>query len=105
VKTMPVPVFSTSGPIKAVSPTMNANGYNDSAMKSQQDRRTISDRCRTRTVRKPFSPLPDGAHAFSLPQRFKPKEMLLVDKPIIQCGVEEAVAAGGDQIIMITGRG
>ena len=29
----------------------------------------------------------------------------LVDKPIIQYGVEEALAAGCDQIIMITGRG
>ncbi|HXU16353.1 MAG TPA: UTP--glucose-1-phosphate uridylyltransferase GalU [Terriglobales bacterium] len=36
----------------------------------------------------------------------QPKEMLpLVDKPIIQYGVEEALAAGCDQIIMITGRG
>jgi len=29
----------------------------------------------------------------------------LVDKPIIQYGVEEAVAAGCDQIIIVTGRG
>jgi len=29
----------------------------------------------------------------------------LVDKPIIQYGVEEAMAAGCDQIIIITGRG
>ncbi len=35
-----------------------------------------------------------------------PKEMLaLVDKPIIQYGVEEAIAAGCDEIIIITGRG
>lgn len=35
-----------------------------------------------------------------------PKEMLtIVDKPLIQYGVEEALAAGMDQIIMITGRG
>src|SRR3954447_19376842 len=35
-----------------------------------------------------------------------PKEMLaLVDKPIIQCGVEEAIAAGCDEIIIVTGRG
>lgn len=35
-----------------------------------------------------------------------PKEMLaLVDKPIIQYGVEEAIAAGCDDIIVITGRG
>ncbi|HUK47260.1 MAG TPA: UTP--glucose-1-phosphate uridylyltransferase GalU [Terriglobales bacterium] len=36
----------------------------------------------------------------------QPKEMLpLVDKPIIQYGVEEAMAAGCDQIIIVTGRG
>ncbi len=36
----------------------------------------------------------------------QPKEMLpLVDKPIIQYGVEEAVAAGIDNIILVTGRG
>jgi UTP--glucose-1-phosphate uridylyltransferase len=35
----------------------------------------------------------------------QPKEMLpIVDKPIIQYGVEEAVAAGIDQIIVVTGR-
>jgi UTP--glucose-1-phosphate uridylyltransferase len=35
-----------------------------------------------------------------------PKEMLaLVDKPIIQYGVEEALAAGIEQIIIVTGRG
>ena len=36
----------------------------------------------------------------------QPKEMLpLVDKPIIQYGVEEAVASGVDNIILVTGRG
>ena len=35
-----------------------------------------------------------------------PKEMLpLVDKPIIQYGVEEAIASGIEHIIFITGRG
>lgn len=35
-----------------------------------------------------------------------PKEMLpVVDKPVIQYAVEEAVAAGIDQIIFVTGRG
>lgn len=35
-----------------------------------------------------------------------PKEMLpVVDKPIIQYGVEEAIAAGCEQIIIVTGRG
>ena len=36
----------------------------------------------------------------------QPKEMLpLVDKPIIQYGVEEAVGSGVDDIILVTGRG
>ncbi len=36
----------------------------------------------------------------------QPKEMMpVVDKPIIQYGVEEAMASGCDQIIIITGRG
>ena len=36
----------------------------------------------------------------------QPKEMLpLVDKPIIQYGIEEAVASGVDNIILVTGRG
>jgi UTP--glucose-1-phosphate uridylyltransferase len=36
----------------------------------------------------------------------QPKEMLpLVDKPIIQYGVEEAMASGCNEIIIITGRG
>jgi UTP--glucose-1-phosphate uridylyltransferase len=36
----------------------------------------------------------------------QPKEMLpLVDKPIIQYGVEEAVASGVSNIILVTGRG
>jgi len=35
-----------------------------------------------------------------------PKEMLtIVDKPLIQYGVEEAIAAGMGEIIMVTGRG
>ncbi|MGC9291735.1 MAG: UTP--glucose-1-phosphate uridylyltransferase GalU [Acidobacteriaceae bacterium] len=35
-----------------------------------------------------------------------PKEMLpVVDRPIIQYGVEEAIAAGCEQIIIVTGRG
>src|SRR5262245_7264025 len=36
----------------------------------------------------------------------QPKQMLpLGDKPIIQYGVEEAVASGADNIILVTGRG
>ena len=53
-----------------------------------------------------FFPLPAWAPGSCRPPRRKPKEMLpLVDKPIIQYGVEEAVASGCDQIIIITGRG
>ena len=51
-------------------------------------------------------------HAAGLGTRFlpatkaQPKEMLpLVDKPIIQYGVEEAVASGVGNIIIVTGRG
>ena len=40
------------------------------------------------------------------PPRRSPKEMLvLVDKPVIQYGVEEAVASGVDNIVIVTGRG
>ena len=36
----------------------------------------------------------------------QPKEMLvLVDKPVIQYGVEEAVESGVDNIVIVTGRG
>jgi UTP--glucose-1-phosphate uridylyltransferase len=36
----------------------------------------------------------------------QPKEMLpVVDKPVIQYVVEEAVSAGASEILMITGRG
>jgi UTP--glucose-1-phosphate uridylyltransferase len=36
----------------------------------------------------------------------QPKEMLpVVDKPVIQYVVEEAVAAGADEILLVTGRG
>src|SRR5436189_5175907 len=36
----------------------------------------------------------------------QPKEMLpLVDKPTIQYGVEEAIASGIEQVIMVTGGG
>ena len=54
---------------------------------------------------KPLFPLPDWAHAFPATKP-PPKEMLLlVDKPLIQYVVEEAVASGIEDIIVITGRG
>src|ERR1700694_4298606 len=57
-------------------------------------------------VRKAVFPVA-GLGTGSLPAtKAQPKEMLpLVDKPIIQYGVEEAVTSGCDQIIIITGRG
>ncbi len=75
-------------------------------MKPEQERRTTLDRRRTRTVRKAVFPAAGLGTRFLPATKAQPKEMLpLVDKPIIQYGVEEALAAGCDQIIIITGRG
>jgi len=60
----------------------------------------------TMRVRKAVFPAAGLGTRFLPATKAQPKEMLpLVDKPIIQYGVEEAVAAGCDQIIIITGRG
>jgi UTP--glucose-1-phosphate uridylyltransferase len=57
-------------------------------------------------VRKAVFPAAGMGTRFLPATKAIPKEMLpLVDKPIIQYGVEEALAAGCDQIIVITGRG
>src|SRR6202045_3907082 len=57
-------------------------------------------------VRKAVFPAAGLGTRFLPATKAMPKEMLpLVDKPIIQYGVEEAVAAGCDQIIIVTGRG
>jgi UTP--glucose-1-phosphate uridylyltransferase len=57
-------------------------------------------------VRKAVFPAAGLGTRFLPATKAQPKEMLpLVDKPIIQYGVEEAMAAGCDQIVMITGRG
>ncbi len=70
------------------------------------ERRTNSDRRQTRVVRKAVFPAAGLGTRFLPATKAQPKEMLpLVDKPIIQYGVEEAMAAGCDQIIIITGRG
>src|SRR5229473_3389275 len=75
-------------------------------MKPTLERRTNSDRRRIRTVRKAIFPAAGLGTRFLPATKAQPKEMLpLVDKPIIQYGVEEALAAGCDQIIIITGRG
>src|SRR5437763_6676938 len=58
------------------------------------------------SVRKAVFPAAGLGTRFLPATKAQPKEMLpLVDKPIIQYGVEEAMAAGCDQIIMVTGRG
>src|ERR1700704_7099424 len=57
-------------------------------------------------VRKAVFPAAGLGTRFLPVTKAQPKEMLpLVDKPIIQYGVEEAVAAGVDNIILVTGRG
>lgn len=57
-------------------------------------------------VRKAVFPAAGLGTRFLPATKAQPKEMLpLVDKPIIQYGVEEALGAGCDQIIIITGRG
>jgi UTP--glucose-1-phosphate uridylyltransferase len=75
-------------------------------MKLDHERRTHRDRRQTRIVRKAVFPAAGLGTRFLPATKAQPKEMLpLVDKPIIQYGVEEALAAGCNQIIIITGRG
>jgi UTP--glucose-1-phosphate uridylyltransferase len=60
----------------------------------------------TSTVRKAVFPAAGLGTRFLPATKAQPKEMLpLVDKPIIQYGVEEALASGVDNIILVTGRG
>src|SRR6185437_2848135 len=57
-------------------------------------------------IRKAVFPAAGMGTRFLPATKAMPKEMLcLVDKPLIQYGVEEAVAAGCNEIIIITGRG
>ena len=57
-------------------------------------------------IRKAVFPVAGLGTRFLPATKAQPKEMLpLVDKPIIQYGVEEAVASGVDNIILVTGRG
>jgi UTP--glucose-1-phosphate uridylyltransferase len=57
-------------------------------------------------VRKAVIPAAGMGTRFLPATKATPKEMLpLVDKPLIQYGVEEAVAAGCTDIIIVTGRG
>src|SRR3954452_8364921 len=57
-------------------------------------------------VRKAVFPAAGLGTRFLPATKAQPKEMLpLVDKPIIQYGVEEAVGSGVSNIILVTGRG
>src|SRR5205085_11842104 len=57
-------------------------------------------------VRKAVFPAAGLGTRFLPATKAQPKEMLpLVDKPIIQYVIEEAVASGVDNIVMVTGRG
>src|SRR5256885_6977230 len=54
--------------------------------------------------RPPRSTLFPYTTLFRSATKAQPNEMLpLVDKPIIQYGVDEAVSSGGDNIILVTG--
>jgi UTP--glucose-1-phosphate uridylyltransferase len=60
----------------------------------------------TSTVRKAIFPAAGLGTRFLPVTKAQPKEMLpLVDKPTIQYGVEEAIASGIEQVIMVTGGG
>ena len=57
-------------------------------------------------VRKAVFPAAGLGTRFLPATKALPKEMMpLVDKPVIQYGVEEAVASGCEEIIIVTGRG
>ena len=60
----------------------------------------------TNVIRKAVFPAAGLGTRFLPATKAQPKEMLpLVDKPIIQYGVEEAVESGVSNIILVTGRG
>jgi len=60
----------------------------------------------SRSLRKIVFPTAGMGTRFLPATKATPKEMLtIVDKPLIQYGVEEAIAAGMDEIVMVTGRG
>ena len=60
----------------------------------------------TATIRKAVFPAAGLGTRFLPATKAQPKEMLvLVDKPVIQYGVEEAVQSGISDIVIVTGRG
>ncbi len=60
----------------------------------------------SRSLRKVVFPAAGLGTRFLPATKATPKEMMpIVDKPLIQYGVEEALAAGMNEVIMVTGRG
>ena len=72
----------------------------------QRQRREQKNKRMKQKVRKAVFPAAGLGTRFLPATKAIPKEMLaLVDKPIIQYGVEEALAAGIEEIIIVTARG
>ena len=72
----------------------------------QLPQRTLNFLMTSQKIRKAVFPAAGMGTRFLPATKATPKEMLpLVDKPLIQYGVEEAVAAGCTEIIIVTGRG
>lgn len=68
--------------------------------------RQTEDERRKRKIRKAVFPAAGLGTRFLPATKAQPKEMLpLVDKPLIQYVVEEAIDSGIEQIIIVTGRG
>ncbi len=60
----------------------------------------------SKTITKAIFPAAGLGTRFLPATKASPKEMMpLVDKPLIQYVVEEAVASGIEEVVMITGRG
>src|SRR3990167_5764161 len=60
----------------------------------------------SRKIKKAILPVAGFGTRFLPATKAQPKEMLpIVDKPVVQYLVEEAVASGIEEIIFITGRG
>src|SRR3954471_17494966 len=70
------------------------------------DASIVYDERMSGTIRKAVFPAAGLGTRFLPATKAQPKEMLvLVDKPVIQYGVEEAVQSGVDNIVIVTGRG
>src|ERR1700680_2863556 len=88
-------------------PKRRMAGYNQQTFSGQFITTTNDTNHRmTMKVRKAIFPAAGLGTRFLPATKAQPKEMLtLVDKPIIQYGVEEAMHSGVQNIIIVTGRG